>query len=176
MTNVITFDFVAQSKLNAAFLNAQKVHKETVKNSRDNLGRVEIETIMPAILYGVDSGFDLQPLADVIKANKFSAITKRAVKALFPAHSLMINPETKRASLVRNDVQAAMVAQDKLDILKGILASGDGIHCEQMKTAFPEPELDKGVKIAKVGSALIKRLEKDGITKAELLEYLKNVQ
>jgi len=172
MTNAISFDFVTQSQLNAAFLSAQKAHKDTVKRSRDNLGRVELETVMPAILYGVDSGFDIQPLADVIKANKFSAITKRAVVALFPAHTLMINPETKRASFVRNEGQSAIVAQDKLDILKGILASGDGIHCDQMKAAFPEPDLSHDAKVAKVASALIKRMEKDGITKADILAYL----
>lgn len=175
MTNSIAFDFVAQSELNATFLNAQKAHKETVKRSRDALGRIELETIMPAILYGVDSGFDLQPLADVIKANKFSSVTKRAVVALFPAHTLMINPETKRASFVRNEGRVAMVAQDKLDILNSILLSGDGIHCEQMKAAFPEPDLSYDAKVAKVASALVKRMEKDGITKADILAYLNKV-
>jgi hypothetical protein len=81
--------------------------------------------------------------------------------------------DDKRPAFLVDENLGKVVDKVKLAVVSDAVASLDGINCDQIKAAFPEPSLDKSAKVEKLSSALIKRMKADGLTKSDLLKLVK---
>ena len=181
MTNLETaisaaaaFDFTAQASALKAFLALKETNKEARSELKRKEGVAELALIMPAILYGANT-FDLQPLAKAIVGGKLSPIAKRIVKTVFPAHTFALVGDEKRPSFVATEGQAKVADKEKLTVLFDTFNAGDGLTCEQVKTAFPAPDTTKAEAKVKLGKALAARMKADGLSKEDILDILKGL-
>lgn len=173
---IVTFDHNAQAIALKAFLELKASNKAQRATLKDKEGKAELALIMPAINYGAAT-FDLQPLAQLVgtKGIGLSAIAKRAIDAIFPAHAYALIGEKRVPQFVVQEGKAKVADQSKLDILRQALATFDSIHCDQIKAAFPEKDKAKGEKLEKLGKAIAARMKADGLTKADIAELLKGL-
>lgn len=176
MTNTIAFDFASQSLAIKAFIELKAQGKETRANLKNNEGKAELALIMPAIEYGAET-FDLQPLAQLVgtKGIGLSGIAKRAIAAIFPTHDFALVGEKRVPQFVSHEGKAKIADKEKLQVLRDAMASGDAIHCEQIKAAFPEKDMGKREKLEKLGKAIAARMKADGLSKADIAELLKGL-
>lgn len=172
--NAVTFDNVLFSAGIAALLKMRKENKEAKEAMRLKEGKSELALILPAIEYAAQT-FDLQPIARFIVETKPSALVKRIIKGCFPAHEFALVGDEKRAGFVTIEGQSKVADKAKIDVLRDAYASNDSIQCEQIKAAFPAPDLDKASKMEKLASAIAKRMKADGLTKADIAELIKGL-
>jgi hypothetical protein len=174
MKNSVTFDTATFTASINDFLKLKDANKASRDAMRMQEGKAELALIVPALEYAAQT-FDLQPLATFVSRTKPSALTKRIIDACFPSHTYaLLGDERRPAFVVKADL--AKVADDiKLQVLRDAMASGDSINCEQIKVAFPAPNLEKIKVIEKFTSAIAKRMKADGLTKADVAAILKGM-
>jgi len=172
--NAVTFDHKAFTLGMLALVEMRKENKEAKEAMRIKEGKTELAVILPAVEYAAQT-FDLQPLARFIVETKPSALVKRIIKSCFPSHEFAIVGDEKRAGFVTIEGQAKVADKVKIDVLRDAFASNDSINCEQVKAAFPAPDLDKASKMEKLASAIAKRMKSDGLTKADIAELVKGL-
>lgn len=164
----VTFDHVAFSAAVKDFLATKENNKSTRLDMKSVEGKAELLLLETALTYGADT-FDLQPLAFFVKETKPSPIAKRIIKSVFPSHVFALIGDDKRPAFVVSEGMAKVSDAAKIAVITDAAYSGDSIHCDQIKAAFPEPVLNKSAKVTKLSDAILKRMKADGITKADLL-------
>jgi hypothetical protein len=169
----VTFDFTALNVGIAALVQLKKDNKAKRDALRQAESRMELNVMFPAMEYAAAT-FDLQPLARFVSLAKPSPIAKRAIKAIFSQFEYALIGEEKRAGFVFvGGKEGKVFDAAKLAILRDAFNAGDSFLCDQVKSAFPTPDMVKGEKLAKLGDALAKRMKADGFSKQDLFDLIK---
>ena len=172
--NAVAFDNDAFIAGMNSFIKLKEENKDKRASMKLDEGKAELKAVFPAIEYA-SLTFDLQPLAQFVAKVKPSAITKRAIKAIFPSFQLVIEVEGKRMAFVHDETQGKVFAAWALHVVRDAYKSGDSVNCEQIKKAFPAPDTSKAQAMEKLGKALAARMKADGLTKDDIANILKGL-
>jgi len=177
MENINAFDNAAFNASIAALVALRADHKAINDANKRAANKAELALLFPAFAYAAGT-FDLQPLARFVatKEAKPSAIAKRAIKAIFPAHDFALIGDKKRPAFVYNESIAKVADLEKLQVLRDAFNAGDGFDCDQIKAAFPAPKVsNKAEKLEKLRDALVKRMKADDLSKDDIFQLLKGL-
>lgn len=169
-----TFDLKEFTALIREAVKTKESNKERIVGIRKEDARTELMLLSVAIEYGIKA-FDLHPLALFVSTYKPSAIAKRAIKVIFPTFDFALVGENKRACFVHDATLSKVYDKVKAQVIFDAYASGDGMDCDQIKDAFPKPDLDHAAKVGKIAKALKARMKADGLSKADLLAIVQGL-